>query len=149
MTPVGNNLSTVFQILRVVLVLVSRNRCAGAFVGREGRSILSRTFCIFVVRSLPLNNRQYVAQVTEYIWRPSQDSCPSSLRSSRLLAQVQQVTPKPVSAHTSYVLVEDIIFLDHIVYYLLGGRIDDQHLPLRRELAHFRDIELAGLHLLE
>ena len=56
--------------------------------------------------------------------------------------------PRLEAVRTGNVLVENVIFLDDIVDYLLRKFVDDQHLPLYSLLAHATRIEAADLHLL-
>jgi hypothetical protein len=95
------------------------------------QSIPGRTFDIAAFQSLPINNRQCVVRAKVSRSHLYLDSWAASPRSSRYLLRVSRDGRCTRQKHTGNFLVEDIILLDHIVYYLLATLIYDQDLPLR------------------
>jgi hypothetical protein len=113
-----------------VLVLAAIYRNDGVVGIRVRTSILGNFFDTSGAQSLPLDNRQCGVMETKGIWHPYQDSYPSVPRCVRYLGCFSICKLGVFPAHTSNILIENIIFLDHIVYYLLRIFVDDQHLPL-------------------
>ena len=108
-----------------------------------------RTSCTVVGQSRRGGSRRCEVVAKGGISRPWSGSSPSYPRSSRCLLQSQRSCPhvqvqnwvsrggfaqrntEAGGCRTRDILIENVIFLDDIVEYLLGAFVDDQDFPLR------------------